>query len=335
MKKTLIALALSTMTTSALALEPMPQEAGFSGSFAVGAAGGAVESNFLAEIVGVDLSNDKIYRYDSPNETTIIIPTLKFNVGYTFGNKKTRVSLGSAVESSIDFSANSALAVRHDFDSLGSVELAGLLPSASPVEVWEDPYLTDQKRSSTEKTSSGGRLTWDGIVGSNFELIGSFRSLDIDKERSGDSLGLTAAQRQLLEREGDVTRIELGYMFNFNESDLKVRPSIAYIDRDLDGDAMAQDGYELGIQTMYNGGSYRWLNRAAYQSLDGDATNPIFGEANDADVYLLASEVQIPEPFGWDKWTTSVGVSWAENSAEIDFNKSSVALFVARIGRSF
>jgi hypothetical protein len=335
MKKTLLALALTTCTTSALALDPMPQEAGFAGYLNLGAAGGTVESNFLAKIVGVDLSDDKIHNYDSPNETTIIIPTFNFNVGYTFANKKTRLSLGTAVESSIDFSVNTALAVRHDFDSLGSVELAGLLPSAVPVEVWKDPYLTGQDRNSTEKTSSGGRLTWDGIIGSNFELIGSFRSIDIDKERSGDSLGLSAAERKLLDREGDVTRVELGYVFNCGGGDLKVRPSVAYIDRDLDGDAMAQDGYELGVQLRYNAGSYVWLNRAAYQDLDGDKDNPIFNKANDADVYVLASEVQIPEPFGWDKWKGTVGVSWGENQTDIDFNKSSVALFAATLGRSF
>jgi len=313
----------------------MPQEAGFSGFFNVGAAGGAVESNFLAEIVGIDLGNDKVFNYDSPNETTIIIPTFNFNVGYTFANRKTRLSAGTAVESSIDFSTNTTIALRHDFDSLGSVELAGLLPSSLPVEVWKDPYLTGQKRSSTEKTSSGGRLTWDGIVGSNFELIASIRSIDIDDERSGQSLGLIASEQKLLDREGDVTRVELGYTFNCGGGDFKVRPSVAYIDRDLDGDAMAQDGYELGIQLLYNAGNYVWLNRAAYQSLDGDEDNPIFHKANDADVYVLASEVRIPEPFGWDKWTTSVGVSWGENSADIDFNKSSVALFTARLGRSF
>lgn len=336
MKKTILALALSTCTTSALALDPMPQEAGFSGYLDVGAAGGTVDSNFLAKIVGVDLSNDKIYSYKSPNETTIIIPTFDFNVGYTFDNKKTRVSLGTAVESSIDFSANTALAVRHEFDALGSVELAGLLPSAFAVKVWEDPYFTGQDRSSTEKTSSGGRLTWDNMVGSNFELIGSYRKIDIDKERSGDSLdGLTVAERQLLDREGDVIRVELGYMFNYSGGDLKVRPSVAYIDRDLDGDAMAQDGYELGIQLMYNAGSYKWLNRAVYQDLDGDKDNPIFNQANGADVYVLASEVQVPEPFGWDKWKGTVGVSWGDNQADIKFNKSSVALFAATLGRSF
>lgn len=335
MKKTLLALALATSSASVLALDPMPKEAGFSGFFNAGAAGGTVESNFLAKIVGVDLSNDKIYTYDSPSETTIIIPSFNFSVGYTFSDRKTRVSLGTAVESSIDFSTNSALALRHEFDSLGSVELAGLLPSASPVEVWEDPYLTDQKRKSTEKTSSGGRLTWDGIVGSNFELIGTYRKIDVDKERSGDSLPLTASERQLLDREGDVTRVELGYTFGFDGGALKVRPSAAYIDRDLDGNAMAQDGYELGIQMQYDAGSYVWLNRLAYQDLDGDEENPIFNEVNNANVYLFASEVRIPEPFGWEKWTTSVGVSWGENQADIDFNKSTVAMFSARLGRSF
>jgi hypothetical protein len=334
MKKTLLALALSTFTASALALEPMPQEAGFSGSFGLGAAGGSVESNFLAEIFGIDLSDDKIHQDDSPSETTIIIPNFDFNVNYTFANKKTLIRLGDAVESAIDFSANTALGVRHEFSTLGSIQLDALLPTPG-VEVWEDPYLTGEKRSSTERDSTGGQITWDGIFGSGFEFIASTREIDLEDEHSGEGPGLDASQRDLLDREGDVTRVELGYMFNCGGGDIKVRPSIAYIDRDLDGDAMSQDGYELGVQLLYNAGSYVWLNRAAYQSLDGDADNPIFGKANDADVYVLASEVRIPEPFGWDKWTTSVGVSWGENSADIDFNKSSVALFSARLGRSF
>jgi hypothetical protein len=48
MKKILIALAVSAVTTSVMALDPMPDQAGFSGSLAGGAAGGKVESNFLA-----------------------------------------------------------------------------------------------------------------------------------------------------------------------------------------------------------------------------------------------------------------------------------------------
>lgn len=335
MKKLALALGVSVLANSALALDPMPAESGFSGFLDLGAAGGQVESNFLAEVLSVDLSDEKVRNYDSPSETTIIIPSFNYNLGYTFANKKTRVYLGTAVENSIDFSSNTVLALRHDFDALGRIELAGLAPSAAQVKVWENPYLLDEKRSSTDFESSGGRITWDKIFGSDFELIANARSINIDEERSGEGLGLSQSEQKLLDREGDVSRVELGYAARFSGGDLIVRPSVAYIDRDLDGDAMAQDGYELGITTLYDAGSYKWLNRAVYQGLDGDEINPIFNEKNDADVYVLASEVRVPEPFGWDKWTATVGVQWAENSADIDFNKSSVALFSARIGRSF
>jgi len=335
MKKTLLAVTVSTLAMPALPLAPLPQDAGFSGFVALGAAGGRVESNFLAEIASIDLSDDLIYELDSPDDTDIIIPVFTFNVGYTFSDKKTRVYLGTAVESSLDFSTNSVLAVRHDFDSIGNVELAALIPSAVPVEVWENPYATNQKRSSTEYTSSGGRITWDKMFGTGLELIASARKIDVDTERSGQGLGLSASEQNLLDREGDVTRVELGYMFMLGGGEHMLRPSAAYIDRDLDGGAMAQDGYELGLSYAYKTSDFVWMNRAVYQSLDGDKVNPLFNKTNDADVYLLASEVRVPDPFGWDKWTVTAGVQWADNDADIEFNQGSVLMAVGRIARRF
>jgi len=334
MNKMLPALALSLATSSALALEPMPKEPGFSGYLALGAAGGTVESNFLAEALGVDLSNDKIYQYDSPSETTIILPSAQFSVGYTFSGGKTRVRLANgAVENSIDFSFNGVLGLRHEFDSLGSIEIAALLPTPG-VKVWEDPYLLSADRDSTDYDSRGGQLDWDGMFGTGLELIASSRKIDIEHERSGANEGLSAADKDLLDREGDINRVELGYMFDCG--DVKVRPSAAWIDRDLDGKAMAQDGFEVSLGLIYSGDGYTWRNRFAYQDLDGDKENPLFpGETNDAEVYLFASELQIPEPFGWDKWFTTVGVSWGENQSDIDFNTASSAIFAARLGRTF
>jgi hypothetical protein len=333
MNKTLPVLALSLAASSALALEPMQKEPGFSGYLALGAAGGSVESNFLAEALGIDLSNDKIYTYDSPSETTIIIPSARFSVGYTFSDQKTRVRLANgAVEDSIDFSFNGVLGLRHEFDALGSIELAALLPTPG-VEVWEDPYLLGAKRNSTDKDSTGGQLTWAGMFGTGLELVASSRKIDIKHEYSGDSLGLSDAQKDLLDREGDVYKVELGYLFDCG--DVKVQPGVAWIDRNLDGDAMAQDGYEVSLGLVYSGGSYTWRNSIAYQNLDGDKENPIFHQTNDAEVYLFASELQFPAPFGWDKWFTTVGVSWGENQSDIDFNKASSAMFAARLGRTF
>ena len=137
MKKLMLSLAISALALPVSAMGPMPKQDGFSGSLALGAAGGSVESNFLAKVVGVDLSNEDIYVYDSPSQTDIIIPSFSFDLGYTFGNQKTRIYAGNVVEDAIDFSSNTAVAVRHDFDSLGNIELAGLLPGAAQVEVWE------------------------------------------------------------------------------------------------------------------------------------------------------------------------------------------------------
>ena len=335
MKKLMLSLAISALAMPVSAMGPMPKQDGFSGSLALGAAGGSVESNFLAKVIGVDLSNEDIYVYDSPSQTDIIIPSFSFDLGYTFGNQKTRIYAGNVVEDAIDFSSNTAVAVRHDFDSLGNIELAGLLPGAAQVEVWENPYELGVDRDATERSTSGGRLTWDKMFGTGLEFVASARQVDIDEERSGQNLGLTAAQQDLLDREGDLYRYQLGYAFKCAD-DLSVEPSVAYIDRDLDGGAMAQDGYELGISLVYEAGDYNWVNRVVYQDLDGDQGNPLFnGEVNDANVYALASELNIPNPMGWDQWFATVGFQWAENQADIDFNKSSVALFAARVGRNF
>ena len=335
MKKILCALVASTAAASVLALDPMPKEAGFAGTLAAGAAGGKVESNFLARILGIDLSDSTIYSLSSPSDTKIISPTFDYNIGYTFDSKKTRVSLASAAEASIDFSSNTTLTFRHDFDSIGHIELAALAPPLARVDVWKNPYLTDQKRDRTELSSSGVRATWDKILGSNFEFIATLKKKDVDDELSGQNLGLSPAQEKLLERGGDITVVELGYAFVLGGGTNMIRPSVAYVDYDLDGGAMSQDGYRIGVAHMYNGGDFRWLNRALYESLDGDKVNPIFNKTNDANVYIVASELRFPEPLGWDKWVATTGIQWGDNDADIDFNKSSTLLFVARAVRTF
>ena len=336
MKKPLLALGISAFTASTMAMQPLPKEAGFSAFVGAGAAGGVVESNFLAEIVGIDLSNDKIYNYDSPNNTTIIIPNFKLALSYLFSNEKTAVTLNNAIESSLDFTSNMKLGLRHDFDNVGNIEVAGLLGNdLVGLKVWEDPYLQGQSREATDYKTSGGMITWDKMFGSDLELIVKTLKVDLDDEQSGQSLGLSSAQRDLLDREGNLNRAELGYQFVVNGGEYVFRPSVAYLDRDLDGDAMAQDGFELGVAMVYSNPSYSWANKAVYQRLDGDKDNPIFLEKNDADVYMFSSEVTIPEPMGWEKWVARVGVVYAQNDASINFNKSKVAMLSANLGRSF
>ena len=337
MKKTAIAIVVSAMAMPVLALDPMPKEAGFSGHVNLGVGTGSIESNFLARVPGidVDLSDETIDKLDSPDDESITLPSVNYNVGYTFAGQKTRVFLGSDLESFLKFESSTALALRHDFDRMGNMQLS-LLASAYPgVDVWQDPYKTDGKREDTEFSSTGARFTWDKILGSNFELKATAREIDIDDERSGQSLGLSKAERNLLDREGDVTRVELGYLAKFGDGTHVLRPSVAYIDRDLDGDAMSQDGYEVAVSYVYKTSDIRWVNSVMFQSLDGDKENPIFDEVNDEDVVGLGSRMFFPGAFGLEKWTPNVGIVWADGDSDIDFNDSTGWMLSAGMLRKF
>jgi hypothetical protein len=286
----------------------------------------------------LDLSDDTIDDLDSPDDKDLTMPAVNIEVGYLFDNKKTRVSIGNDLADFLQFDRATQLALRHDFDRVGRMQIAFLSSSALlTTEVWADPYLTGSSRDSTDFSSDGARFTWDRIAGSEFELKATARKREIDDEFSGDSLNLTPQERKLLDREGDVTRVELGYLLNLREGQHIIRPSVTYVDRDLDGDAMAQDGYELTVAWVYTpaSGRFRWVNNVSYASFDGDKVNPIFNEVNDADRYAIASQMFFPKLWGLENWTPNVSAIWAESDSDIDFNDESGWMVSAGMFRRF
>jgi hypothetical protein len=340
MKKTVIAAALAAMTLPAAALDKMP-DPGWSGFINLGVGTGSIESNFLARVSGVDvdLGDDTIQDFGAPDDESITLPAVNLSVGYTFSGGKTRIFLGNDLADFLQFDRTTLLALRHDFDMLGRFQVA-LLSSAFPsTEVWADPYVIGEKRKDTEFSSTGGRITWDKIFGTQFEIKVSSREREIDDEASGQWLvdrgELTTAEAKLLDREGDVMRAELGYLFNLGDGTHFIRPSVSFIDRDLDGDAMAQDGYEAAITYIYNTKSFRWVNNLLFQSLEGDKENPIFDEVNDEDVIGFSTQMFFPGAFGLEHWQPNISAIYADSDNDIDFNDSTGWLVQVGIARTF
>lgn len=274
-------------------------EPGWGGFVNLGVGTGSVESNMLASLSGVDvdLSDETIDNFGSPDDESITLPVANLNIGYTFASGKTRIFLGNDLADFVQFDQATLLALRHDVDDVGRFQLGVLGTAGATTEVYEDPYVLNTKRGTSERTMSGGRITWDKIMGTQFELQVETRKREIDNERSGEALGLTDPERDLLDREGDVNRVDLGYLFNLAGGKHFLRPSIAYVDRDLDGDAMSQDGYRFGLSHLYNSKRFRMVNNLTYASMDGDADNPIFGDARDADELFLSSQLFFPGGF--------------------------------------
>jgi len=87
----ILGLCLLGLAGSVFAIDPVPQESGFSGYLKLGGAASRVESNMIAGTFFGNVSNRRIDSiFDSPEDKTSGTPTFDLNLGYTF---KTRTQV--------------------------------------------------------------------------------------------------------------------------------------------------------------------------------------------------------------------------------------------------
>lgn len=181
---------------------------------------------------------------------------------------------------------------------------------------------------------SRGRIVWDRVLGTGFQVRGSFRERDIDNERSGESLGLEETERDLLDRNGDVYQLEISYEIPVNGQH-NLRPRIRLIDRDLDGKAMAQDGVAVGLTHEYMADGLIWQGDVSYAELESDEENPGFGKDNDMERVAITGVLLFPGAFGWKHWIPNLSVAYASEDSDISFYDAKTWVVSAAILRSF
>ena len=317
------------------ALDPIPNQAGFSGFIRPGAGYLDIESNMVAEFASFELSDDPISsRFDSPDGESTGIFLLPFNVAFTLNNLKTQVFLGTQLTDLARFDLTQQLGVKQDFGGLGLLQV-GFLRSGIATEVWEDPYVENLERSTTDRDITGAQLVWGNIFGSDLELTYTFRSIDIDDEKSGVFLGLNSAQRSLLERDGDQHSIEALYLFKF-EGDHRLAPSFRFLVDDRDGDARANDQYTFKLTYSYMGDPLTVIANVSIGKADYDKTNPIYGKKQEDDLFGGGLTVFYTNPWDWSLWGSRpmrfyVEGGYYERDADIDFYEEQVVSATAGV----
>ena len=326
---------LATAAPACFALEPVG-EPGWSGHVNLGAAGGQVESNLLAEIggFGIDLGDQNLTDFGSPGSEDLVLPMADLEFSYTFGDGRTRLSLANDASDLVHFDRSTAIQLQHDTESWGSVEASFFNASAMETRVWEDPYQLDGDRDDTELAVTGGRLVWDRVLGSELQIRASVRERDLDEERSGEELGLSQPERDLLDRNGDIAQLEVSYPFAVSDGH-QLRPRIRFIDRDIDGDAMAQDGIAIGVTHQYMGDGLIWQGEVNFAQFDADETNPIFSQKNDVERVSFMGALLFPGAFGWEKWVPNLSVVYSSEDSDIAFYDAEVWMFGAAVMRRF
>ena len=321
------------------AVNPIPNQAGFSGFIRPGAGYLDIESNMVAKFGSFDLSSDPTSSLTESNDSESTgIFLAPFNVAYTFNNLKTQVFLGILLTDLARFDLVQQLGVKQKIGGLGLLQI-GFLRSGIATEVWEDPYVANLERSTTDRDITGAQLSWDKIFGSDLELTYRFRSIEIDDEKSGESLGLTAAQRSLLARDGDQHSIEALYLFKL-EGNHVLAPSVRFFVDDRDGDARANDAYSFKLTYSYLGDPLAVFVNGTIGKAEYDEINPIpafsMTQEQEDDIYGAGLTILYTNPWGWSLWDSKpmrfyVEGAFLERDANIDFYDEKVVSATAGV----
>ncbi len=283
----------------ATALEPVPEESGFSGFIRPGVGFIQFKSNMVASFFGFDLSDKRTKALDeSPDSQSSAIVLMPFSLEYTFASTRTQLFLGTDLEDLVRFDYSQQIGVKQHMGKLGLLQ-GGFLFSGIPAKVWEDPYVAPNRdREETDRNSLGGRLVWDRIFGIQLQLQYTYRHIDLDDEKSGQFLGLTGAKRDLLDRNGDRHVGEILYRFDFANRH-RLIPAFVYARNDLDGEAMAGDGYDFQLTYGYFGDPITFTAGGFYGQENYDDENPIYNQDQEDDRYGLRAAVFYENPWGW------------------------------------
>jgi hypothetical protein len=331
-KQTFIKLTLLGFTlasTVAQAVPPVPEKSGWSGHINLGVGAGTSETNMVDGIASVDLGAKRISSLeDSPDSEDFVIPAVHFEVGYTLADTGTQFYAGNQVADYLSFDLETTLethiGVRQELPGIGTVDFS-LAMSSLPTDVWKDPYVVDVDRGDTERTSSGIQIAWDRIFSTPLELVYSAMEIELDDERNGEGLGLSRQDQRLLRREGMAYRLDLNYDWEINQRHRLV-PGITYLDFNLDGDAMKEDGLGLQLKYLYSINRWRIVSEVYYQDLEADTRNPIYGKERQMETLGASITTFYSKPFGWKNWAANATIGYQDDDSNIDFYDASFGL---------
>jgi hypothetical protein len=334
----LVAGSMLAATTQAAVIN-IPKDSGFSGYVNLGAGGLSVKSNMLASIMSgnIDIGDKQI---DSLNKSPSnseggAIPVINFELSYTFGSTRTQVHVGNLLEDYLSMDMTTIAGVRQDVGRAGQVG-ASYRGTAVKTEVWQDPYLTGAKRKDTDRTNNGFRVYWQQFMSSGLEFRYTYSEIDIDDELSGQSLALTPGQRKLLDRQGDIDNFAILYEFKSDDKKHIVEPQLAYIDRDLDGQAMANDGVRASVNYIYQySDKWRWVANASYSDYDYKKANPIYDYKDKSNHYGVSLSMFYTGPFGLKDWTFNATAGYYEQDNDLDFYDAEVGVVAIGMLRRF
>jgi hypothetical protein len=311
----------------------VPETQGFHGSLLLGAGYFDLESNLVAGNDLIDANTSVITSVSQAppsNDTTYAI--VSGELAYVFGNRW-EAFFGVSIEDYVTLDFSTRLGVRKQWEGVGVLGASFVTSAVLPTEAWADPYLVGTPRIATERDSSGARLDWWRIFGTNFFAQLQSREIEFDTEASGTdpALGLSADEILLLRRDGTDSRVTLGYRLETGRH--MWQPEFTVTTADRDGDAIAADASILQLSYRYRGDTWTLAASASVFQREYDEANPVYGLKTDADGYAVSLSAFRKLDLGRGDWRAFANIIHAEHDSDVDFQDSSA--LAASVGLAY
>ncbi|MCP9759572.1 DUF2860 domain-containing protein [Aquitalea sp. S1-19] len=319
MKKIALASAALLLTGAAsAAINPIPTTNGFSGALSIGVASGEVSSNMYK---GDD--NGRIDNRGTPDSHGETDPLLMLDLRYTLADSRTQFVLGNQVHDALRLDYTQQLGVRQEIGNNGIVSAGLVFSGFGSKDVWANPYALNSEREETKRKSTGMRLGWEGILGSNFSADITRRKVELDDENSINGTDLSRAEAALLDRNGNTTRFNLSYDWEFAPGHF-LAPGIVLGKHDLDGRAMSNDSTGFKLDYGYNVGLYTMTANLYLGEQKYDAVNPLFGKKADSSDFVIGANLLRHQLFGYKNVSGFVNAAYGKSDSDINFYDAEV-----------
>lgn len=309
---------------------PIADETGLSGE--IQPLVGVLSSRSNLAVSGDQKRIDSLYSLSS-RETRPVGAVLG-RVDYTLVPNKLALYAGTPRSALVGGDLALELGARYRLGGVGLLTAAVIPVTANDSEVWSDPFVTGTRRDATDSDRLGLRLGLAGIAGTGLSIDYRLYRVDIDDERSGEALGLSLADRRLLDREGTEHRVDLNYRFAVSDN-LTLTPGVQYRRLDIDGEANSGWLVRPQLTATYDMNRWRFSMTGFYGVDRYDARQPIYDEYRDSESLGVMAGVRYAEPFGWNNWSVNAYGVWAERDSDIRFYDEETGLLAVGLGYRF
>ncbi|WP_038870175.1 DUF2860 domain-containing protein [Vibrio jasicida] len=281
---TLLPLAFIVSTAQA----QLAETAGFSGEVSLNAGFVSSESHFNTDNSSTINSLDESAESDSS-----FIAAPLGNAAYTFGHRLNHQVYAGTTRSDIAIGTLAfQLGYKYQLDS-GTVLDFSYLPTILEGETWQNPYLINQTRKTTDEGGNAFRFQINRFLDDNFNLDLAYADKDVEKDTVTDPS---------LARDAKIYHIKGDYRIPLSRTSM-LQPAFTYIYHDADGDAESFNSYRLDLSWFQFINRHRVALTAGYTVKDFESASATFGKTRNDDKLSLFAAYEYKNVFDWDNWS--------------------------------